>query len=372
MKPQETTPWIFRPRDISLPGTRDEGTKVTLVLCPPAGTGATVFNPWIDCLSKQLQSADVDWCNGFRILPVELPGRGMRMKETLLDHMDQVVDGVVNALVNTYLGGDDCSSPVVILGHSLGGWIAFETVRELERRHGHCVACLVVSAIRSPRLSGVENDIDATAMHLLGDGEFWTAMERRYGTNKELEHPSIRKFMYPVLKADFQISETFSPDPDETVSCPIFVSGGLSDVRYTREMLDAWSPCSTSGRCHVDMFDGGHHYLFSKDESCVAHVDFTMRAIRDSITSVSADTSDHQQDDVVSKKSAPDTHKSTSDIDAVSTQCQPQDTLSISSYTMTEHSSHMPVTSVTDQFGNGEGRKDRFGNETDGCSCVLM
>lgn len=370
MSPRGTTPWIFRPRDISLPGNRDGGNIITLVLFPPAGTGATVFNPWIDCLSEQLQSGCPDWCDGFRILPVELPGRGMRMKETLLKHMDEVVDGVVDALVHTYLGEDD-ESPVVILGHSLGGWIAFETARELESRRGHCVACLIVSAIRSPRLSGVENDIDTTAMHLLDEDTFWSVMERRYGKNKELEHPSIRKFMYPVLKADFTISETFAPEPDETVSCPIFVSGGHSDVRYSRDMLDAWAPCSTSGQCHVDMFDGGHHYLFSKDESCAAHVDFTLQSIHDAITSVSADRSESHHD-VQSKRSAPDTHKSASDIDAVSTQCQAQDTISISSYSMTEHSSHMPVTSTHPDYQGSRQHEGRKHNDTDGCSCVIM
>jgi surfactin synthase thioesterase subunit len=379
MNAQQTTPWIFRPKVITKEGDSVliEAHKVselelkskliTLILFPPAGTGATIYNSWVECLSKQLQSSCPDWCDGFRILPVELPGRGMRMKEMLLENMDEVVDGVVNALTSTFLA-KGYTSPIVVLGHSMGSWVAFETVRKLENRHQNNIMCLITSGVRSPRLSGVANDIDSTAMHTLDDEEFWVKMEERYGKNKELEHPSVRKFMYPILKADFSIAETYSPEFDACVSCPLFVSGGKADVRYTRDMLDAWVPCTKSALCDIQMFDGGHSYLFSMDESCQSHIDFVLQGIQAALVDYHQDNQ-HQHEDVQSKKSLPDTNKSTSDIDAMSTMGQAPETMSISSHGMTEHSFYAPSPTLTSPFDTKESQLNK---DVGGCSCTII
>lgn len=300
------TPWIFRPKTIDCDGTfqpsaTGHGVVVKLILFHPAGTGASIYNGWVDSLEEHLTDAgstrpllDSSLCARLEVYPIELPGRGMRRKEALLTNMHDVVAGATDAIMNSVFrdskdggsGGTSTKTKIVVFGHSLGGWIAFEVVRELERRcdasQRRDLLCLIVSAIRSPTLSGVENDIDAIAMHTLEEDAFWEVMERRYGKNAELEHPSIRKFMYPVLKADFTISETYSfslNGDTPLLSLPLFVSGATNDVRYTEEMLSKWSLCTQSDIFEERMFKGGHSYLFTKDESCKEHCTFVLQCV---------------------------------------------------------------------------------------------
>jgi len=47
-------------------------------------------------------------------------------------------------------------------------------------------ALLIVSANRAPVLAASHHDVDPTIMHTLTYTDFWTAFERRYGTNPDL------------------------------------------------------------------------------------------------------------------------------------------------------------------------------------------
>lgn len=272
--------------------TRVNEQRVSLrILClPPAGSGGSIFFPW----EARLQELIPEWvkteCDddhveatlkNVQVLPIELPGRSSRYKEALVKDMVEIVQQIVNGLEEQFLRDD---IPFLILGHSFGSWIAFEMTREIEKRGMKRPIALLTSAIRSPRLAGVQNDIDSTEMHSLGEEEFWKKMEERYGKNKELEHPSVRKMMGPILQADFQIAETYAPLPDSRVSCPLFVSGGSEDVRYNEKMLQAWDDCTADSHFTVSTFAGGHSYLFKPTESLDAHLNFLLGAIKECIT----------------------------------------------------------------------------------------
>lgn len=259
-------PWILQPGGSGIGqkghSSRPEQTpeEVYLLAFPPAGSGASSFHCWKTPLSTIANDKGLH----VELLPVELPGRSSRYKEELLTNMSDVVNKVIDGIADPFLNDD---VPIVVLGHSFGGWIAFELVRELELRGLKQPVCLIASAIRSPRLAGVENDIDQTKMHELDTEEFWKKMEERYGPNKELQHPSIKMMMQPILQADFSVSETYDPPEDCHVKCPIFVLGGTEDTRYSESMLAAWLPCSLTGEFAMSMLNGGHHFLFREDES---------------------------------------------------------------------------------------------------------
>lgn len=47
-------------------------------------------------------------------------------------------------------------------------------------------ALLIVSANRAPHLAASHHDVDPTILHTLAYTDFWSAFERRYGTNPDL------------------------------------------------------------------------------------------------------------------------------------------------------------------------------------------
>ena len=305
-KPAALSKYIFRPMVVRRVGVRPSPTAhrtLVLALHCPAGTGATVYNGWVEAFraafvagSSSLRLEDA--VDVVHLVPIELPGRGLRMKEPLRTRMGELVAEISSAL-GGYMASEGLKDPetsetyVGIMGHSLGGWIGFEVMRRLAADGGDgstvTPLCFIASGIRSPTLCGVENDIDGTAMHELGEEDFWRVMEERYGANKELEHPSVRQMMWPILKADFTVSETYRYDGG-LLGLPLFVSGGSEDVRFDRSMLEAWGACQacrSPNGFQVEMeFDGGHHYLFSKEESMESHVAWVMERLADSFALV--------------------------------------------------------------------------------------
>ena len=274
--------YLFKPTVVSS-AKKTTGATLILALHCPAGTGATVYNGWVNVFKAALQEDPEPIASTVHLIPIELPGRGLRMKEPLKTRMEDLSSEITAALEGYCADHFRCEEKprLAVLGHSLGGWIGFEVMKRWKMRVAGNAAtpvCLIASGIRSPTLCGVENDIDATAMHALDESDFWEVMEKRYGKNRELEHPSVRRMMWPILQADFTVSETYAYDGGK-IDMPIFVSGGGEDVRYDEGMLEAWRGVSADGQSfEVEMFDGGHHYLF---EAADGHVAWVMARLRD-------------------------------------------------------------------------------------------
>ena len=170
-------------------------SKLHLICIPQAGMGAWAFHGWQASFPPTVE-----------VLPVELPGRNSRMMEPKPETMADLVKGLYEGL--TAYGA--FTKPFIIIGHSLGAWVAYELVAELLRRGESAPKLLLVSGARAPHLSALEHDCDRTmpAIAKLSDDDFWTHFKRRYGVNPDLEHASTAQFVLPLLRADFGIVES--------------------------------------------------------------------------------------------------------------------------------------------------------------------
>lgn len=79
---KQKNPWILLPppkrpsANAAAPAAAEAQPRLSLVCFPPAGAGASVFHGW-----EKVLPADV------QLLPVELPGRGTRLRELALGNM---------------------------------------------------------------------------------------------------------------------------------------------------------------------------------------------------------------------------------------------------------------------------------------------
>ena len=181
--PPTTSKYLFRPTVVTSTAASSLSSPVVLALHCPAGTGATVYNGWVAAFKAAFLEDPDPVAGAVHLVPIELPGRGLRTKETLRTNMEDPASEIAAALegyVASISSSTVDSAAVVpprlcVLGHSLGGWIGFEVFRKLRHRALSC-CCLIASGIRSPTLCGVDNDIDGTAMHELDEAAFWEAM----------------------------------------------------------------------------------------------------------------------------------------------------------------------------------------------------
>ena len=215
--------------------------RLRLFCFPYAGSGAMIYHNW----AEQLPS-DVE------VYLVRLPGREGRLREAPLTRLTPVVQRV-SAEIRPLL-----NKPFAFFGHSMGAIIGFELARVLRRESGVEPEHLFLSGRRAPQLPG-----DEAISYDLPDAEFIDALRHLNGTPGEvLEHPELMNLMMPLLRADFEVCQTYLFEPDVPLTCDMTVLGGLQDTDVPRESLAAWTE-QTSGACNVRLLPGDHFFLHS-------------------------------------------------------------------------------------------------------------
>jgi medium-chain acyl-[acyl-carrier-protein] hydrolase len=230
------SPWL-------IPGRPGVNLSLRLFCFPYAGGGAVIYRRWAESLPRSVE-----------VLAVQPPGRGNRMREAPLLRVSAIVEALAAEVV-PYL-----DRPFAFFGHSLGALVAFELARRLRRERGVEPARLFVSGRRAPHVSsddGVTHDLPAT--------EFIAELRRLKGTPPEvLEHEELMELMIPLLRADFEVCETYEFEPGPPLACPVTAFGGIEDRDVTREHIAAWRE-HTTGPFLMRMLPGDHFFIHSAE-----------------------------------------------------------------------------------------------------------
>jgi medium-chain acyl-[acyl-carrier-protein] hydrolase len=243
IKPElQTPPWLAFHRP-------NPGASLRLFCFPYAGGSAQIYRAWTGLLPT------VEVC------PVQLPGRGRRMKEGSFTSLVPLVENLARDLL------PQLDKPFAFFGHSMGALISFELARFLRREHGLLPAQLFLSARRAPQLPNTERPL-----HDLPEAEFIKELRLLDGTPEEvLEHRELLSLMLPFLRADFEVCETYAYQPEPALDCPITAFGGLQDHGVSRAQLDAWRE-HTTGAFSLRMFPGAHFFINDGSQSSLLQV----------------------------------------------------------------------------------------------------
>lgn len=242
MKTAPGNPWIAfrkpRPRP-----------RLRLFCFSYAGGGASVFRTWQADLPQELE-----------VCPVQLPGRENRLSEERYRRIAPLTESLCEAIEPLL------DLPFAFFGHSLGAIVAYETALRLRDEKGRSPVYLMVSARRAPRIPPDD------PMYELPDDEFRTRLQELEGTPAEvLEHPELMELMEPLLRADFELNDTYEPSDKPPLTCPVAGFGGLTDPDVSRENLEAWREV-TRGAYRLRMFPGGHFYLHEHRQALLTAV----------------------------------------------------------------------------------------------------
>jgi medium-chain acyl-[acyl-carrier-protein] hydrolase len=86
-------------------------------------------------------------------------------------------------------------------------------------------------------------------------------LQKLNGTPPEvLNNAELMKLMLPVLRAEFQASQTYTYVNGPPLACPITIFGGLQDEEVTRDKLQAWQE-ETTKACSMYMMPGDHFFI---------------------------------------------------------------------------------------------------------------
>lgn len=216
---------------------------LSLICFPHVGSGASIFRAWPDALP-----ATVEVC------PIQLPGRERRVLEPAFNNLPLLVETAAPALL-PYL-----DKPFAFFGHSMGAAICFELARHLRQTHNVEPVHLFVSGRPAPQLRMEETK----TTYDLPESAFVEELRRLKGTPEEvLQRPELMSFMMPMLRADFELIETYRYLAGPPLDCPITALGGTQDEEVSREDLQAWREQTTSAYFSLHMLPGDHFFLHS-------------------------------------------------------------------------------------------------------------
>jgi len=228
-----TTLWLVtKPR---------QAAKLRLFCFPYAGGAATAYRMW----SKFLPN-EVDLC------PVQLPGRGGQMGKKAFTQMTPLVEAAAGELAPYF------DKPFAFFGHSMGAVIGFELARYLRSQSKPGPVHLFVSGRRPP-----QSPKEIVPTYDLPEPEFLEMLRQLGGTPKEvLEHQELMPLIIPLLRADFELIQTYAYTAGSPLSCPITAFGGLQDPEVSQEELKGWRQQTTS-LFSMKMLPGDHFFLHS-------------------------------------------------------------------------------------------------------------
>lgn len=239
-----SSPWVkaFEPRPLAC---------LRLFCFPYAGGGASIFRTWGAGLPT-----------GVEVNALQLPGREARFRDPAFRRLSPLAD-VVAAELRPYL-----DRPAVFFGHSMGAALAFEVTRRLVRSGGGAPVHLLVSGRNAPRVPDDEPPIFG-----LPRAEFIAELRQYAGTPEEvLANDELMDLVEPLLRADFELIETYTYEPDGTrLALPVTAFTGLDDHDVPLAKVEPWA-AETVGpfRCHV--LPGGHFFLNDHRDALLALV----------------------------------------------------------------------------------------------------
>lgn len=231
-------------------------SALRLFCMPYAGGSSLTFRDWGQALPRE-----VDVC------AVQLPGRGARHFDPLFTRMEPLVRSLGEELL-PFL-----DRPYALFGHSMGALIAFELWRFLRRAAARQPALLLVSGGRAPDVPEGKRDFE------LSDEDFVAMLRRLDGTPAELlDNPEALQLLLPVLRADFEATQTYVYYDEPPFAGRIKAFGGVRDSATVREVILPWER-HTTGSFSLSMLPGGHFFIEESRAELLAIVADELRRV---------------------------------------------------------------------------------------------
>ena len=157
--------------------------------------------------------------------------------------------------------------PFALFGHSAGALGVFELTRNLRRQGGPSPEWLFVSGHPAPHLA-----YRRPAASHLAPPEFWQAMRDHFDTDPALlGNEDLKDLLYPALRADYELEETYVYEEEAPLDVPLSVFGGSRDLETTEDELLAWEKHTTRS-FRTRILEGNHMFLNPQREALVGEL----------------------------------------------------------------------------------------------------
>jgi acyl transferase domain-containing protein len=202
-----------------------------------AGGSASLFDKW----EAYFEGTDIE------LVLVEMPGRGGRLEETPFTDVNAVINDLMPQFANLR------EKPFAFLGHSMGGLIAFEIMREMRRREWQLPLQLFISST-----SGLTAYDKKQVDYRLSDDQL-VALYPHLALSA-IGSLEMQQMLISILKADLQLIHGYEYKREPLFSVPIVAIHGNEDERVKRHQIERWAE-ETDSSFELISRKGGHRYI---------------------------------------------------------------------------------------------------------------
>lgn len=186
------------------------------------------------------------------IVPLEYPGRGTRMREPLMEDIDEL-------LQDLYLQIKDKldQAEYAIYGHSMGGLMSCLLARRVIENGRKPPLHLFVTGTTGPSATSRT----AKKRHLLGKEAFIEEVRNLNGSPDEiLQNDELLNYIEPILRADFKVTENYTYASADSLDIPITViTGTREDMKL--EDIHLWQK-ETKATVDFRRMPGHHFFIY--------------------------------------------------------------------------------------------------------------
>lgn len=184
----------------------------------------------------------------FEFIPLELPGRGKRIRESFIRDLDEAAMDIYRQVEKNLKG-----QRFLLYGHSMGSTLALKVAGLLEKRKASPLS-IIVSGNAGP---GV---YDPKKRYLMDNSAFKAELRLIGGMPEEvLQNEELLDFFEPLLKADFEIVEKEAFPIIPPITAPIYAIMG-TDEEHTSQ-IENWSNY-TSSDFEYELLEGNHFFIY--------------------------------------------------------------------------------------------------------------
>lgn len=223
--------------------------KVNLFLLPYAGGSSLYYSHW----SKSLN-------DNINLIPLDLPGRGIRFKEPLPHDLEEAMDSVFENAKEKF---DNLKYG--LFGYCVGTTMVYELYKRILANNlntpDFCILCANVPPDYQKRDDGLTEQSEEKLI------EEWLKSSRV--KKEDMEKRKYLQDMYLAWKSDCLMMDKYVfSGPRCKFNCDLTIINGAKDRVFERESINGWRRF-TNKRCNEFLVEGDHDFLKTNESAII-------------------------------------------------------------------------------------------------------
>lgn len=219
---------------------------MTKLFCIPyAGGSSLSYVSWIPELKDDIQ-----------IIPVELSGRGYRYNEKKIESFEDAVKDILG-FIEGKVDMEDCSEEYALMGHSMGGLLAYELYYKIKQAQLRLPKYIILSAINLP------SHFSCKSILKMNPDEFEEYILAMGGIPKEiLKNENSKRIIMNRIYSDYSILGSYEyKEHQKCIECDSYILCGSEDMIAGEKDILKWGSFFEKPIKQIKI-KGGHFFIY--------------------------------------------------------------------------------------------------------------